>query len=309
MRKYPLHYLNAADFENLTILICRKILGEGVIPFATGKDGGKDGYFEGKANCFPSESEPWQGKIVIQAKHTEKENASCSDSDFQRILRNDVLPAIERLKSENLIDKYMLFTNRKLTGLQDEKIESLISESVGIPNVVIADEKIQQWLQSFPDIVKEARLQSLLTPLQFDEEDLKTLVVQFYNTFKDSDKVNESINELNYLNLEVKNELNQLSKDYFEGVMKKNFNDFEKIRTFLKDPINQSLKEFYEDTIDELNAKITIKRNEYNAFDNILEDLYSYVISNNRELGGKKRLVRLFLHYMYCNCDIGKKDA
>ncbi|WP_172919676.1 ABC-three component system protein [Capnocytophaga canis] len=309
MRKYPLYYLSDSGFENLTTLICRRILGEGVIPFAAGKDGGRDGRFHGKANCFPSESAPWEGKIVIQAKHTGKENPSCSDSDFQRILRDDVLPTIERLKKHNLVDFYMLFTNRRLTGIQDEKIESLISENVGLPNIVIADEKIQQWLQSYPDIVKEANLQSLLTPLQFDEEDLKALVIEFYKSFTDSDKIYESVSGLNYLNLEIKNELNQLSKDYFDSVMKKNFIHFEKISNFLKDPINQSLKEFYEDTVDELNAKIIIKRNEYNAFDNILEDLYNYVISNSSELGGKKRLVRLFLHYMYCNCDIGRKDA
>ena len=68
MRKFPLHYLDDKEFENLATLICRKVLGEAVIPFAQGTDGGRDGRFHGKANCFPSESEPWNGKIVIEAK-------------------------------------------------------------------------------------------------------------------------------------------------------------------------------------------------------------------------------------------------
>lgn len=309
MRKYPLHYLNDSEFENLATLICVKILGEAVIPFAKGTDGGRDGRFHGKANCFPSEAESWNGQIVIQAKHTTKENTSCSDREFQKILKDDVLPAIERLKGEKKVDFYMLFTNRKLTGKQDEKIEDLINEKTDIPNIVIADEKIQQWLQSFPDVVKDAKLQSLLTPLQFDEQDLKNLIIEFHKSILDTSIIGKSEEDYIYISMERKNELNQLSQTYFDDVIKRNYTYFEFISDFLKNPINISLKEIYEDTIDELNAKIVLNRNNYNAFENLLEDLYDYVISNNSELAGKKRLIRLFLHYMYCNCDIGKKDA
>ncbi|SIR07588.1 ABC-three component system protein [Chryseobacterium sp. RU33C] len=309
MRKYPLHYLNDAEFENLATLICRKILGEAVIPFAKGSDGGRDGRFHGKANFFPSTVEPWDGKIVIQAKHTTKENTSCSDRDFQKILTTEVVPAIERLKGENKVDYYMLFTNRKLTGKQDEKIENLIDENTGVINIVLADEKIQQWLQAYPDIVKEAKLQSLLTPLQFDEQDLKNLIIEFHKTIPDTSVIGKTEEDLIYVKIERKNEINNLSQDYFDEIIKKNYTYFDFIRNFLKDPINQSLKEIYDDTADELNAKIVINRSAYNAFEHLLEELYDYVISNNSELAGKKRLIRLFLHYMYCNCDIGKKNA
>ncbi|RKS98224.1 ABC-three component system protein [Chryseobacterium defluvii] len=309
MRKYPLHYLNDAEFENLATLICRKILGEAVIPFAKGSDGGRDGRFHGKANSFPSTVEPWDGKIVIQAKHTTKENTSCSDHDFQKILTTEVVPAIERLKGKNKVDYYMLFTNRKLTGKQDEKIENLIDENTGVINIVLADEKIQQWLQAYPDIVKEAKLQSLLTPLQFDEQDLKNLIIEFHKTIPDTSVIGKTEEDLIYVKIERKNEINNLSQDYFDEIIKKNYTYFDFIRNFLKDPINQSLKEIYDDTADELNAKIIINRSAYNAFEHLLEELYDYVISNNSELAGKKRLIRLFLHYMYCNCDIGKKNA
>ena len=77
MRIFPLHDLNNEEFENLTVLICKKLLGEATTPFALGRDGGRDGSFEGKANLYPSEAEPWDGKIVIQAKHTKKLNSSC----------------------------------------------------------------------------------------------------------------------------------------------------------------------------------------------------------------------------------------
>ena len=108
----------------LSALICTKILGAATIPFAQGKDGGKDGRFTGKASCFPSESQPWNGKIIIQAKHTTKENGSCSDSDFQAILQSEI-SKIKRLILNHELDYYLLFTNRKLTGIQDSKIIEL----------------------------------------------------------------------------------------------------------------------------------------------------------------------------------------
>jgi hypothetical protein len=309
MRRYPLYDLDDKEFENLTTLLCRKILGEGVIPFAQGTDGGRDAKFNGKANLFPSESKPWEGKIVIQAKHTNKINASCSDSDFQRRLKKEVLPAIERLKEIVKIEYYLLFTNSKLTGKQDEKIEDLIDANTGIPNLIIADEKIQMWLQSYPDIVKEAKLQDLLRPLQFDESDLKSVIEVFHKYLPSSDSLDKNVVDFSYVDMVKKNELNKLSKDYFDNVMQRHYSHFESIDSFLKDPINKPLKEQFDDLVDELNAKITIYQNDYFAFERLLDELYDYVISNNKEFfgSGKKKLVRVFINYMYCNCFIGKK--
>lgn len=42
----------------------------GVVSFTPGKDGGKDGKFTGQANKYPSEVKFWNGKFIIQAKHT-----------------------------------------------------------------------------------------------------------------------------------------------------------------------------------------------------------------------------------------------
>ncbi|MCD6394467.1 MAG: hypothetical protein J7M40_13290, partial [Planctomycetes bacterium] len=58
-QKYPLYNLNDKDFEDLSSLICERILGTGTIVFSTGKDGGRDAKFTGKANKFPSEAAPW----------------------------------------------------------------------------------------------------------------------------------------------------------------------------------------------------------------------------------------------------------
>jgi hypothetical protein len=308
MRIFPLHYLNEDDFEYLSILICNKILGAATIPFAKGKDGGKDGRFHGKANRFPSETQPWEGKIVIQAKHTTKENASCSDTGFATILKNEVIPAIKKLTQENSIDYYLLFTNRKLTGIKDDKIEKQIAAETNVENVVIANEKIQQFLQEYHDIPQTAKLNELLRPLEFDESDLKEIIIAIHEVIKKNDNFPIEV-DFTKIDLEKKNELNKLSKSYFDDVIKRDFDYFNQIETFLSSPINVSLREMYEDTISELNAKITLRRYEFVEFENMLDEFYNYVISNNADqLKGKKRLVRILLNYMYCNCDIGKKE-
>jgi len=106
--------------------------------------------------------------------------------------------------------------------------------------------------------------------------------------------------------IENKNELNELSKEYFDNVIKRNLIYFEQIRAFLMDSINGEYLIKYENTIDDINAKIIIHRKDFEKFEMVLEFLYDYIIiSSDEELKGKRRLVRLFLHYMYYNCDIG----
>ena len=52
-RDYRLYELNDDEFEKLAVQICIRWLGPGVTPSATGKDGGRDGKFFGKANRDP----------------------------------------------------------------------------------------------------------------------------------------------------------------------------------------------------------------------------------------------------------------
>ena len=206
--KYPLENLTDTEFENLVALICSEILGIGTVIFTDGKDGGRDAKFYGKANDFPSKSNPWDGKIVIQAKHTDKINASCSDSPFQTILKNSVIPAINKLKTDNKIEYYLLFTNRKLSGIQDAKIEDVFEDKIGIENRLIGLETIELWLKKYPSIAKALNLNKLLLPLSFDENDLKEII----NSFSKIDKKKGDLPKIPKRDIEKKNELNNLNK-------------------------------------------------------------------------------------------------
>jgi hypothetical protein len=299
--KYPLENLTDTEFENLVALICSEILGTGTVIFTDGKDGGRDAKFYGKANNFPSESKPWDGKIVIQAKHTDKINASCSDSPFQTILKKSVLPAIKKLKTDKKIEYYLLFTNRKLSGIQDAKIEDIFDEKTEIENRLIGLETIALWLTQYPNIVKTLNLNKLLLPLSFDENDLKEII----NSFSKVDKKKGDLPKIPKRDIEKKNEINNLSKEYFNNVIKRNLLYLEQIREFLTNPINAEYLGKYENTIDDINEEIVVHRDEFDKFDLIFNYLYKFIVENNQELKSNRSLVRLFLHYMYYNCDIG----
>jgi hypothetical protein len=308
MIRYPLHDLNCDDFERLVVLICHYILGPATIPFAKGKDGGRDGKFNGKANCIPSQANPWNGKIIIQAKHTVKMAASCSDSEFNTILKTQVIPAVNSLKDDDSIDYYLLFTNRKLTGIKDAVIEKQINDETQIPTILFAEEKIQDFLQLYPEVVRAAELNRLLLPFEYDESDLRDVILALNEHLK-SDAPISSTTSFAYPGLENKNKLNQLGKQYFDTVMKGSMDDFERIKNFLSDSMNDELLSLYEDATNELNAKITLHRDQFYEFEQVIETCYDKIVHDEgSKLKGKKKLVRTLLHYMYCNCDIGKKS-
>jgi hypothetical protein len=306
MRNFPLYDLNDQDFEKLVILICERILGIGTINFSTGPDGGRDGKFTGRAQNFPSKTSPWEGKFIIQAKHTEKPNARCSDSDFKKILDDEVNQRLKKLIENNELDYYLLFTNRRLSGITDAKITDFIESNLEIENCLIGDERIQLWLKKYPEIARVLNLNKLFIPFEFYEKDLKEIIVNFSEMKEQlKETVQRKQEQFKFVDKNRKNELNKLSKEYFDFMKRNSLAYFHKIKTFLKNPVNKRYKNYYENTISDLQGKIVIKRSEFFTFEELLETLFDYIFENSTELKDRRKLIRVFLHYMYWNCDIG----
>ena len=115
------------------------------------------------------------------------------------------------------------------------------------------------------------------------------------------------ITSFTVIDKEKKNGLNNLSKDYFEFLKSHSLQYFEEIEKFLRDPKNETYMKMYSNTVRDLQWPIPVQRNTNNEFEHILEHLISYTVGNNEEkLKDIRRIVRVFLHFMYFNCDIGK---
>lgn len=311
---YRLELLNDSDFENLINSLCQKILGIGSIIFAPGKDGGRDGQFSGTAQKFPSEIEPWSGKFIIQAKHTENPIASCSDRDFERIIKDEIIKII-KLREAGEIDFYMLFTNRKYTGIKGEQLRNKIIADSGIKDaVIIGKEQINNiYLTQNKDIVKIFKLDLHHIPFDFSDEEIKEIILTFKAQLPSiENEIKTEVEKMKYdfdkIEIEKKNEKNILGHDYYQNeILSRSLVDFSKIQQFLDNPINEQLKDYYFDIAAELSQVITLKRDNFDAFEEIFFYIYKIVSNGDNKLNGSKRHILTLLHYMYFECLIGIK--
>ncbi|MDU9049928.1 MAG: hypothetical protein Q3M30_13850 [Candidatus Electrothrix sp. Rat3] len=312
---YRLELIDEDTFENLINTICQKILGIGIIYFAPGKDGGKDGRFTGTAQNWPDNVNPWSGKFIIQAKHTVNPIASCSDADFQRTIKKIEIPKIKKLREKRDVDCYLLFTNRKYTGVKGDELVPIIKKATGVENVAIlgVDTINNGYLNSHKDIVKQYKLNEFSIPFDFADDEIKDIILAFKeqlpiieNSLKK--EVEQKKFNFNHLEKKLKNEKNKLGEDYYkEVILAKSLMEFGKIQQFLNDPKNTELKDYYFDITYELDSIIILKRGDFGPFEEILAFIYKFVCDGCQKLRGSKRHVWTFLHYMYFECSIGKK--
>lgn len=308
-RDYRLYELNDLEFEELVVQLCIKWLGEGVTPFAPGKDGGRDGKFHGKAQCFPSTNSPLEGHVVIQAKHVATFDRSCSDKDFTRLLKKET-EKIEDLIKKGLCDHYIVFTNRRYTGGTDEK---LIAElmALGLKSAhIIGIERLHLALDSMSTLRELLPNRKDPVPFRFDPADLIE-VIGAVNDYADGSAVSAFNSAQDFEKLKLRNEknkINGLTDEYYTQVMVSNsLPHFSRIDHFLKNPRNTTIAALYHDSADELKQKILLKRREFETFDDVFAFLYEEIQQKRAALKGKRRMISVLLHYMYANCDIGSK--
>ena len=302
--------MSNGEFELLANHVCVSVLGTGTICFSDGPDGGRDGKFMGTANQFPSARSPWSGKFIIQAKWTHNQLASCSDKSFwgnkSSVLSKEIT-RIHRLRANGEVDNYLVFTNRKLSGEQESVIVNGLKEETSLDNVAILGlETITMHLEANANIATTCGLNRLTGPLRFNAEELKQVILAFHANHGVIPDGKSGRYDFTYLEMEDKNDRNRLGKAYFDLIKSRSEAYFGDIDTFLKNPINAELAEFYYDTADEFNNKLTLRRDRFEAFEEVFEVLYDGILARVPDLR-PRRLITVFLHFMYCHCDIGEK--
>lgn len=314
MTRYCLEQLNEDQFETLVVDLCEYLLGVGVLSFTKGKDGGRDAYFVGTANHYPSEAAPWSGRFIIQAKHVASAEASCSDNSFFHNQSSVVKKEVERLKVKQQegesFDNYLLFTNRKLTGGIHPVIREYILKELKLANAdVVGVEYIERMLDDCPDLVRKYRLMRFVLPDRFYEKDIRDIIILFdkQTTWVD-DAERELDNTFKYVDKEEKNRLNGVDDDYFSEIKHHSLMHFKEIESFLKNPVNFEYKRKYINTTADLRSYIR-RNQQVHPFVDLLECIIEEIVSTeSNEVLRNRALARVFVHYMYWNCDIGRKE-
>jgi hypothetical protein len=315
--KYAYEDLGEDQFEKLIVLLCQELLGISVQGFAKGPDGGRDAKFVGTAELHPSKTAPWVGTTIIQAKHCSGFNRSFSESDFFNpdspncVLEKEI-PRIKKLRESKLLDHYMLFSNRRLSGNAETEIRKHISGSCNIPEASIylcGVEQLELWLKRFSEVPRIADLDPVDSPLIVSPEELSEIVQALAHHIGSVSAVllNPPTPRVPY---EKKNLINNMTTEYAREQRKRYLKETKDIFTFLSAPENQELQDMYQSVVEEFQLKIISKRKNYQNFDAVMEYLVDLLFNRDPILRQRshKRLVRAVLFYMYWNCDIGETE-
>lgn len=316
MISYDFNHISEDDFEKLVVDLCNNLLGIGVHSFTKGPDGGKDGFFDGTAQAYPSTTAPWSGKFIIQAKHTTIVGASCADNDFfvnQSSVINKEIRRLVQMRDEKgqSFDCYLLFTNRKLPGSIHHAIRKHLQDGLGIQNAdVIGQEDLIRHVEQQPELIKRYQLQRYLLPDQFYESDIRDVIVLFSNntSWIDTPPVKDTA-PFEFAEKERKNALNNIDEAYFSEIKSHSLQFFQSIEAFLQDPRNLQYRAKYMNTASDLRGYIQKHSDSYS-----LKDMMEFIIETitgadtDSDVFRVRALVRVFVHNMYWNCDIGRKE-
>ena len=311
--RFQYSHLSPNQFESLVIHICFELLGIGTETFSEGKDGGKDSRFEGVANSYPSQSEPWRGVTIIQAKHTAAYNKKFSDGDFFDNASSEVngeIPKILRLIRDERLSNYMLFSNRKLPAAASASIKSHLSSRTGLheSNIgLIGLEQLESLLKKYSHIPGDVGLNPFDMPLNIEPDELAQIIVALKKNLANISSV-DLTKRIIRVGFDRKNIINGLNTSYAETI-KKRISEMFQIQDFLSMPENGSLQMLYMESAEELSAKIAIYRKDNHDFDQVLEKVIELLIERDGDLRVSKSLTRLMIYYMYYHCDIGEEDV
>jgi len=282
------------------------VLGTGIIVFAAGKDGGRDGAFTGTAAKFPSDAAPLSGKFIVQAKHTQNPAASCADAEFARTLLGEH-PKILNLIENGELEHYLLFTNRKKPANDGIDKEAAL-KALGLASAhLLGIEQMRLWLTLNPEIWSKLGYDRFEASLRIQTEDLTTIVTAFHAAIQGKLAAVDD-RDFSYIPKPQKNKINKLSDAYWEEIRTRSLPYFKTIEDFLSNPRNIDFKDMYEDTADEIRRKLITATPPFESFDEALTYIIDHVTINNPELKKRRRFATVFLHYMYYTCDIGQHD-
>lgn len=313
--KYAYEDLSEDQFEQLVVLLCRQLLGMGVQGFAKGVDGGRDAKFIGVAQLLPSKAAPWNGTVIVQAKHTNGYNRSFSEGDFfnpksSNTVVGKEVPRIKKLRDGKQLDHYMLFANRRLTGNAESDIRAHIAKVCGLPEqsiMLCGIELLESWLKEFPDVPGKANLDPVDSPLIVSPDDLSEVVQALARHMDEAAKTLDAP-PTPRTPYETKNMVNGMTAEYAKALRKRYLKETAQVKVFLAAPENEELLRMYESVVDEFQLKIISKRKDYQSFDEVMEYLLDLLFKRDPLLSSNKRLTRVMLFYMYWNCDIGESD-
>jgi len=307
--RFPYHDSHDGAFEKLVLEICHGLLGT-VHGFSSGKDGGRDARFAGTANQYPSQAKPYEGKFVIQAKHTEDPCAKTGDASFssptnKTSVIEEELPRIKALVAGRELDHYLLFTNRRNGAIADAAIRKRVIDEAGVQSVgIFGIEDLDRFLARDPKLLDLAGMSELRSPLRVTPDDLAVVITSLASR-TELFKVQGPIRRTDF---KQKNLVNNLSPSFAKIITRDYLPYTHAVDDFLGHPDNTELAERYDSAALEFNEMLIAYRDPKQPFDQQLVTLQKLLFDRDSDLARSKKLTKLVLYTMYWNCDLGETE-
>jgi hypothetical protein len=101
-----------------------------------------------------------------------------------------------------------------------------------------------------------------------------------------------------------KNTINNVSWDFFKEKIRGHLKYNKEINDFLSDPINKASQESYFGVTQEIQNYYQEQKQPY-SFEGIFGEVFSKISTYNDEVPGLNVKLKILLHNMYFNCDVG----
>jgi hypothetical protein len=147
-------------------------------------------------------------------------------------------------------------------------------------------------------------------PTNFSWDDTRQVINALYaGVIGDQSIDGNSRFDFSLIDLQRKNELNNLSAEYFQQVVLEQHEPyFHRIDSFLKNPVNAEIAALYYQIVDELRSKIAANRGQFDCFEFFLIN-FADIAVHSQPSGVKlnRQALNVLLSFMYMGCDIGRK--
>lgn len=147
-------------------------------------------------------------------------------------------------------------------------------------------------------------------PANFSWDDTRQVINALYTAVIGNQTLEgDSRFDFSAIDLQRKNELNNLGAEYFQQVVLEQHEPyFHRIDSFLKNPVNAEISALYYQIVDELRSKIAANRGQFDRFEFFLI-AFADIAVQSQPSGVKlnRQALNVLLSFMYVGCDIGRK--
>ena len=146
-------------------------------------------------------------------------------------------------------------------------------------------------------------------PERLFENDIKRCIEILMRDFGTSIKIINTIRRNGEEFAERKNELNNVSWDFFKDKIRGHLQYNQTIEDFLRNPINQKIQEDYFKVTTTIQDFYNEEQNSFSTFEEVFREVFNKINTYDDDISGINTKIKIILHNMYFNCDIGNNPS